>query len=125
MYTPYCFAELIPELLEKKPELQSATDCGVIVDGAPVVDEARVDKLRQYIHGKLSAYGSIRRLDIPVDPASGKTKGYLFVVFDSAASAREAVKVANNLRMDRQHILRLCTIQVWYFSANKDSIPSH
>ena len=38
----------------------------------------------------------------PLDE-EGKTKGYIFLEYSSPSSAAEAVKVANNYKLDKQH----------------------
>ena len=49
--------------------------------------------------------GEIKRVDLPMDPVSGASKGFGFVWFNSPASARKAIKELNGVEIDGCRII--------------------
>ena len=55
-------------------------DSVIVVDGVPVVDAARIEKLKGVVRKIFLKYGKIVTEHYPVDE-EGKTKGYMFLEF--------------------------------------------
>ncbi len=60
-----------------KPELSNAFDNFVLVDGLPIVDEAKHGKLVDFLKKSFGIYGTIVDLKVPIQ---GKSFGYVFHV---------------------------------------------
>ncbi|AET39822.1 translation initiation factor eIF3 core subunit b Ecym_5021 [Eremothecium cymbalariae DBVPG len=75
----------------------------VVVDGAPVAPEAKVPALSKVLTKLFSQAGQVVDMDIPVE--DGKTKGHLFLEFDSAVAAKKAIKLFNGKKLDVKHRL--------------------
>lgn len=75
----------------------------VVVDGAPIAPEAKVPALRKVLKRFFSQAGKILDMEVPLE--EGKTKGYLFIEFDSPTSARKAIKLFNGKKLDVKHEL--------------------
>ncbi|KAK9447357.1 uncharacterized protein V1518DRAFT_422015 [Limtongia smithiae] len=84
----------------------SVLDTVVVVDGAPIVTEKKVDALKKVIKKLFSTAGRVRddEFFMPMG-ADGKSKGYLFIGFESPEQAANAVRELNNKRLDNQHTL--------------------
>ncbi|KAM3163228.1 Eukaryotic translation initiation factor 3 subunit B [Lachancea thermotolerans] len=93
--------------LEKKYEVESPVnfDNFVVVDGAPVAPESKVPVLTKVLTKLFSQAGSVVDINLPLDEEKKTTKGYLFVEFDSPASARKAIKLLNGKKLDVKHRL--------------------
>ncbi|KAI9093824.1 eukaryotic translation initiation factor eIF2A-domain-containing protein [Phlyctochytrium arcticum] len=88
-----------------KVDLPSTFDNVVVVDNVPIVGETKRELLLRAIRKLFRDMGEIKDIEMPVDPATGKSKGFLFIEFDSPDSAALAVRQANGHRMDKQHVL--------------------
>jgi translation initiation factor 3 subunit B len=96
-------AELVPDVLEQRPTENDTTDNIIIIDGVPIVGQDRVDKLRTFLLKKiLDKLGKLVEHYIPTDE-DGQTCGYMFLQFETAKMAEEAVAVLNGYKMDKQH----------------------
>ncbi|AMD20557.1 HDL187Cp [Eremothecium sinecaudum] len=78
-------------------------DMFAVVDGAPIAPESKVPALHKVLSKLFSQAGEIKDMDIPVE--NGKTKGHLFIEFDSAESTRRAIKLFNGKKLDVKHRL--------------------
>jgi len=95
-------ADLMPDLLKQKPKESDGVDSVIVVDGVPVVDAARIEKLKGVVRKIFLKYGKIVTEHYPVDE-EGKTKGYMFLEFSRHQDAVEAVKATNNYKLDKAH----------------------
>ncbi|KAK9729359.1 Translation initiation factor 3 subunit b [Basidiobolus ranarum] len=84
----------------------------VIVDNVPKVDESKEEKLLNVIRKIFKSAGLLLNegaLIMPksTDEKTGKTtsKGFLFVEFENAEQAAQAIKHIDNYRMDKTHVL--------------------
>ncbi|KAJ3260819.1 Translation initiation factor 3 subunit b [Boothiomyces macroporosus] len=78
----------------------------VVVDNVPVVDEAKEEKLLKVIRKIFSSAGTIKPdgITMPKNP-NGKSKGFLFMEFESAADAQKAIATLDGYKMDKAHVL--------------------
>ncbi|SCU82261.1 LAFA_0C10110g1_1 [Lachancea sp. 'fantastica'] len=93
--------------LEKEFQVDSDVnfDNFVVVDGAPVAPESKVPILSKVLGKLFSQAGKVVDINLPLDDAKKCTKGYLFVEFDSAVSAKKAIKLLNGKKLDVKHRL--------------------
>ncbi|ODV69725.1 translation initiation factor eIF-3b [Hyphopichia burtonii NRRL Y-1933] len=79
----------------------------VVVDGAPIAPESKADKLTLVLKKLFKTVGNVVEGDegvyMPIE--DGKTKGFLFVQFESAEQADAAVKQLNGRMLDQKHRL--------------------
>ena len=102
--------ELMPDIMKQRPKESDGVESVVVVDGVPVVDENRVEKLKNVVRKIYGKFGRLVNEHYPTDE-EGKTKGYIFLEFSSKDNAVEAVKSTNNYKLDKTH-----TFQVNLFS---------
>lgn len=95
--------ELMGDVLARKPLETDGTDSVVVVDNVPQVEGERQTKLLNVLRKIFSKFGTIVTEHFPVDEA-GKTKGYIFIEFENAEQALEAVKATNGYKLDKAHI---------------------
>ncbi|KAK9320328.1 hypothetical protein V1517DRAFT_329741 [Lipomyces orientalis] len=81
-------------------------DTVVVVDGAPIVTEKKVDALTKVLKKLFSEAGRVRDdgFYMPMGP-DGKSKGYVFIGFETPEQADNAVRGLNNKRLDNKHTL--------------------
>ncbi|KAI5723588.1 hypothetical protein M8J76_008431 [Diaphorina citri] len=106
--------ELLGDLLAEKPKESDGVESVIIVDQLPVVEEARLTKLKQVINKLFSGFGNIvstyyPQVDQEIEDDKGKrtvkmTKGYVFIEYDNPKSALEALN-KNSHKLDKQHTL--------------------
>jgi hypothetical protein len=77
----------------------------VIVDDLPVVEMKRFDKLAMVTKKIFSAHGEVKDINIP--SSDGKTLGFAFIEYATAAGAETAVKKGDRHRLDKSHTLRV------------------
>ncbi|KAI8391263.1 eukaryotic translation initiation factor eIF2A-domain-containing protein [Radiomyces spectabilis] len=86
-------------------------DSIVVVDGAPIVDEAKEEKLLTVLKKLFTkGAGEIKESGIwmpmsPNDKGKMESKGYLFIDFESVESAHAAVKNLDGHKMSKTHQL--------------------
>ncbi|RWS22359.1 Eukaryotic translation initiation factor 3 subunit B-like protein, partial [Leptotrombidium deliense] len=95
---------LVPELLRKKPKEHDSFDSLVVVDRVPQVGSDRFPKLKTVMNKLFSKFGAIKNEYYAFDE-SGNTKGFLFIEYETADQALEAVKDIDGYRLDKQHVL--------------------
>lgn len=76
-----------------------------VVDNLPQVPQEKYEKLTSIIRKILSASGHVREggLSHPVDPASGISKGFAFVEYETQDQARAAQKALDGYQLDKAH----------------------
>uniref|UniRef100_H2Y9Y5 RRM domain-containing protein n=1 Tax=Ciona savignyi TaxID=51511 RepID=H2Y9Y5_CIOSA len=98
-------SELLGDVVEKKPKEADGIDAVIVVDNVPVVGEDRIGKLNTVITKIFSKFGKIHSDFYP--QFEGKTKGYIFIEYETDKSAREAVKGADGYKLDKSHTFRV------------------
>jgi len=86
----------------------------VVVDGLPIVPEAKKQKLLKFIYGHLTKAGKLmgnsplgwKGISMPLDEKTGKSYGFAFVEYLDEANARAAVTKLNNLAITKKQVLR-------------------
>lgn len=96
------FSELLAELVAQRPKESDGYENVVVVDGCPQVGPERLEKLQGVITKIFNKFGKIVSEYYPTQE-NGVTTGYIFLEYGNAASAEEAVKATNNLKLDKQH----------------------
>ncbi|KAJ7783901.1 eukaryotic translation initiation factor eIF2A-domain-containing protein [Mycena maculata] len=94
--------------IEEKYQVQydDGFDNLLVVDGVPVIDKSKVDKLLARICKEFSRKGlSIKPDDItmPWDETTGKNRGFIFVEFKTVADADIALAAMHNHPFDAKH----------------------
>ncbi|KAF9015242.1 translation initiation factor eIF-3b [Cyathus striatus] len=82
----------------------------VVVDGVPVIDKSKAEKLFAKVAKEFSRKGvSIKPDDIfmPWDEAVGKSKGYLFIEFRNVDDANLAIASLHTYPFDAKHTFKL------------------
>lgn len=79
----------------------------VVVDGAPVAPESKAEKLTAVLMKLFKTVGNVVEGDegvhMPIE--GGKTKGFLFVQYETSEEADAAVKQLNGRMLDQKHRL--------------------
>ncbi|KAJ3130009.1 Translation initiation factor 3 subunit b [Physocladia obscura] len=83
----------------------SKFDTVIVVDGAPLVGVDKEVKLINKIKSLFKNIGGIKNAEMPMDPETGKSKGYLFIEFETPAQASAAILACNNFKLDITHTL--------------------
>jgi translation initiation factor 3 subunit B len=86
--------------------LDDGLDNAIVVDGVPVIDKSKLDKLVAKIAKEFTKKGAALKPEsifVPWDNASGKSKGYLFVDAGSADAATFAINVMHGHPFDSKH----------------------
>lgn len=94
--------EIIPDLLEKKPRESFGIDNVIVIDGIPVVQIEKINKLKEAIRKIYSKIGPVINEHYPVTKEN-KTKGYCFLELENKFYAVKAVNTTNNHRLDKTH----------------------
>ncbi|ORY23476.1 translation initiation factor eIF-3b, partial [Rhizoclosmatium globosum] len=79
----------------------------IVVDGAPVVGADKEEKLIAKIKSLFKNVGGIVECSMPMDSGSGKSKGYLFLEFETPAQAKAAIAAVDNFKFDKSHTLQV------------------
>ncbi|KAJ3879082.1 eukaryotic translation initiation factor eIF2A-domain-containing protein [Lentinula edodes] len=93
-----------------KIDYDGSFDNTLIVDGVPIIDNSKLERLLTKICKEFSRKGvPVKQDDIfmPWDEATGKSKGYLFMDFRNAHDANNALLAMNNHPFDAKHIFKL------------------
>lgn len=98
----FFFAELLGDLLRKKPCETDGVESVIIVDNIPKVAPNREEKLKSVIDKLFRTCGEIVNDFYPKDK-EGNTKGYCFLEYKNPTNAEEAVKLFNHHRLDKNH----------------------
>ncbi|KAK6454288.1 translation initiation factor eIF3 subunit [Scheffersomyces xylosifermentans] len=93
--------------LEEKYEVDIGLDNYVVVDGAPIAPEAKVPVLIKVLKKLFNTVGKVVEGDegIYMPLEDGKSKGYLFVQFETAEMADAAIKQLHGKKLDQKHRL--------------------
>ncbi|ELT99648.1 hypothetical protein CAPTEDRAFT_163351 [Capitella teleta] len=94
--------ELLGDLLKRRPKETDGIESVIVVDNVPCVGAERLDKLQNVIRKIFNKFGKIQTEHFPKE-SDGKTKGYIFLEYQSPEEALEAVKNTNGYKLDRQH----------------------
>ncbi|KAH7880617.1 eukaryotic translation initiation factor eIF2A-domain-containing protein [Lentinula edodes] len=93
-----------------KVDYDGSFDNTLIVDGVPIIDNSKLERLLTKICKEFSRKGVPVKQDdifIPWDEATGKSKGYLFMDFRNAHDANNALLAMNNHPFDAKHVFKL------------------
>lgn len=93
--------ELVADVLKERPTEYDGFDSVIVVDNVPKVGPERLEKLQNVVRKIFQNFGKIRTEHYPMN--DGKTSGYVFLEYASSENALEAVKTANNYKLDKQH----------------------
>lgn len=83
----------------------------IVVNGAPVIPSAKVPVLKKALTSLFSKAGKVVNMEFPIDEATGKTKGFLFVECGSMNDAKKIIKSFHGKRLDLKHRLFLYTMK--------------
>lgn len=93
--------ELVADVIKEKPTEYDGFDSVIVVDHVPKVGPERLEKLQSVVKKIFQKFGKIRTEHYPM--SDGKTSGYVFLEYACSENALEAVKMANNYKLDKQH----------------------
>ncbi|KAF5094297.1 hypothetical protein D0Z03_002126 [Geotrichum reessii] len=85
--------------------LDEGLESFVVVDGAPKAPEAKVPVLTKVLKKLFSSVGTIKEDGFHMPVENGATKGFLFIEYENAKQAAEAIKTYNHKRLDAKHTL--------------------
>lgn len=83
----------------------------VVVTGAPVIPEAKVPVLQKALTGLFSKAGKVVNMEFPIDDATKKSKGFLFVECASPEDGKKIIKAFHGKRLDLKHRLFIYTMK--------------
>ncbi|XP_019871337.2 eukaryotic translation initiation factor 3 subunit B [Aethina tumida] len=98
--------ELLGDIIKTKPKETDGVESVIVVDGVPIVEPKRIEKLKSVINKIFAKFGNIVNEFYPVDE-EGSTKGYIFIEYSTPVHAAEAVKLSNNFKLDKQHTFQV------------------
>jgi translation initiation factor 3 subunit B len=89
---------------EEEPQLDTSMKHAIIVDGLPVVEATKRDKLLNVVRKFFSQVGTIieNGLEMPFGE-DGKSLGFAFIEFSSETEASAAIQKANGYKLDKSH----------------------
>ncbi|KAF9478508.1 translation initiation factor eIF-3b [Pholiota conissans] len=98
--------------IEAKYQIQydDGFDNVLVVDGLPIIDESKLERLRAKITKEFSKKGmSVKQEDIymPWDNTAGKSKGFMFVEFKNYEDAELALATMHNHPFDTKHTFKV------------------
>jgi translation initiation factor 3 subunit B len=108
------YLEVDPEGFEptvKIEDFKPDFSCFIVIDGLPVVNADRVQKLRDFLMRIYTSVSKNIRADdlyFNVDATTGKTPDFAFMKFANETDATNAVKLTNNYELDKKHTLQVC-----------------
>lgn len=94
--------ELLDDVLRRKPKEIDGVDSVVVVDNVPIVENDRLEKLKNVLTKKFAKVGNIINQHYPME--NGKTKGYIFIEYENKEQAMSAIMEYNTYRLDKQHV---------------------
>lgn len=79
----------------------------ILVDGCPLVPEAKKSALLRVLSKLFSSCGTVKDNGIvmPMDDAKAMSKGFMFVEYETAQQAQNAVRTLNGKKLDKAHTL--------------------
>ena len=81
-------------------------DNTIVVDGVPVIDKSKVDKLLAKISREFGRKGALIKpsdIFLPWDDSTDKSKGFVFVDFPTVDEAIFALNIMNGHHFDARH----------------------
>ncbi|KAJ3371648.1 Translation initiation factor 3 subunit b [Kappamyces sp. JEL0680] len=98
------FSEIEAKYAIKVPE---TFDNIVVVDNVPIVDSSKEEKLLNVIKKIFKSVGGIKENGIfmPKDAETTKSKGFMFIQFNTPEEAKQAIELGNGYKLDKSHIL--------------------
>lgn len=93
--------------LERKyaVNLDEGIESFVVVDGAPKAPEAKAPVLIKVLKKLFSSVGTIKEDGFHMPIENGKTKGFVFIEYETAEQAAAAINTYNHKRLDANHTL--------------------
>lgn len=93
--------------LERKyaVSLDQGIETFVVVDGAPKAPEAKAPVLTKVLKKLFGGVGTIKEDGFHMPVEAGKTKGFVFIEYETAEEAAAAIKAYNHKRLDANHTL--------------------
>lgn len=82
----------------------------IAVDGVPIIDRSKLDKLLAKISKEFSRRGAVIKPDdiyVPWDDNAAKTKGFIFIDFGNPDAAAFAASAMNGHPFDAKHTFRI------------------
>ncbi|KAF9044817.1 translation initiation factor eIF-3b [Hymenopellis radicata] len=96
--------------IDAKVEYDDGLDNTLVVDGIPVIDKSKLEKLLAKVAKEFSKKGCPIKPDdifVPWDESIGKSKGFAFIDFRSADDANLALGTMHNHPFDAKHSFKV------------------
>lgn len=93
--------------LERKyaVSLDEGIETFIVVDGAPKAPESKAPVLTKVLKKLFSSVGTIKEDGFHMPVENGKTKGFVFIEYETTEQAANAIKTYNHKRLDANHTL--------------------
>ena len=91
------------EDFEAEPQVDTSFKHAIIVDGLPIVPEAKKDKLMNVVRKFFSQVGTIIEGGLEMPMENDSSLGFAFVEFATDAEAKMAIQKANGYKLDKSH----------------------
>lgn len=91
-------------------EAMEGLDNCIVVDGVPIIDESRKDRLLSKVEKEFTRRGCpypSKKVVLPWDKAEGKSKGFMFIEFNTAEEAERAKAVMDKHPFDAKHRFKI------------------
>ena len=88
---------------EEEPQVDTSFKHAIVVDGLPVVPEAKKEKLLGVLRKFFSQMGTILENGIDMPMGGDQSLGFAFIEFSSDAEAATAIQKANGYKLDKSH----------------------
>jgi translation initiation factor 3 subunit B len=82
----------------------------LVMDGIPLVDESKKEKLVQRLRAAFTKAGADideDRIDMPWDNEAGSNKGFIFMTYPDAQQAEHALRVLDGTSFGKAHTLNV------------------
>jgi translation initiation factor 3 subunit B len=104
-----------------KIDVPETFDNVVVVDNVPIVDHTKEEKLLNVIRKVFKNIGTIKENGIYMPKGDdGKSKGFMFIQFETVDQAKLAIQQANGYKLDKSHILEVSAFDDIETYANAD-----
>jgi len=94
------------EQVEPPPVLDTKFPTTLFICNVPKVSKEKYDKLMNVLGKLIDKYGPNER-NMPMNPETGMTQGFLFVEYQTVDSAARAAQTLNGMSLDRSHTFKV------------------
>ncbi|CCF57492.1 hypothetical protein KAFR_0C05010 [Kazachstania africana CBS 2517] len=83
----------------------------IVVNGTPIIPESKVPVLQRVLTNLFTKAGKVVNMEFPIDEATKKSKGFIFVECGSIDDGKKIIKAFHGKRLDANHRLFIYTMK--------------